>query len=76
MEAETANNKLPPVRLVRTWRLEGAQAFANVLGVTAQQVYEVLNGRRRSPRIEAALAAQGIACRPRPRTAVKKETTP
>ena len=56
---------LPKVRLVRTWRLEGTFDFAKALGVSPEMVYYVLNGKRRSPRIEAALAAQGIKCRQR-----------
>lgn len=57
--------EMPKVRLVRTWRLEGAFDFAKALGVTPVTVYYVLNGKRRSPRIEAALAEQGIKCRRR-----------
>lgn len=58
-------SELPKVRLVRTWRLEGAFDFAKALGVTPTSIYYVLNGKRRSPRIEAALAEQGIKCRRR-----------
>lgn len=66
MENEKATDSvLPKVRLVRTWRLEGAFDFAKALGVTPVTVYYVLNGKRRSPRIEAALAEQGIKCRRR-----------
>ena len=54
MEAEAANN-LPRVRLMRSWRLEGAKDFADALNITTAQLYYVLNGKRRSPRVEAAL---------------------
>ena len=53
MEAEAANN-LPRVRLMRSWRLEGAKDFADALNITTAQLYYVLNGKRRSPRVEAA----------------------
>lgn len=61
----TEETPLPKVRLVRSWRLEGALDFAKALGVSPATVYYVLSGKRRSPRIEAALAAQGIKCRQR-----------
>lgn len=64
-ETRTPEVALPRVRLVRSWRLEGAIDFAKALGVSPATVYYVLSGKRRSPRIEAALAAQGIKCRQR-----------
>lgn len=51
------------LREVKTTRLEGMEAFAKDLGVTPQHVYKVYIGQRRSPRIEEALAKQGIKCR-------------
>ena len=69
---EPISNQLPRVRLVRTWRLEGAKAFADALNVTTQQLYYVLNGKRRSPRIESALAEQNISCRVRRRKGAVK----
>lgn len=58
-------SQLPRVRLVRSLRLEGAIDFSRALGVSPSTVYYVLSGKRRSPRIEAALAEQGIKCRRR-----------
>ena len=47
--AETgAQEALPKVRLVRSWRLEGALDFAKALGVSPATVYYVLSGKRRS----------------------------
>lgn len=54
------------LREVRMTRLEGLKAFAAEMGVSYQHASEVYQGKRRSPRIEAALAEQGIKCR-RPR---------
>lgn len=54
------------VRVRETVRLEGIKEMAEEMGVTPQHVRLVYLGKRTSPRIEAALAEQGIKCR-RPR---------
>lgn len=51
------------LREVKTTRLIGLKAFAAEMGVSYQHASDVYQGKRRSPRIEAALAEQGIKCR-------------
>lgn len=51
------------LREVKTFRLLGVSAFAKELEVTPEHVKLVYRGKRRSPRIEAALLAQGIKCK-------------
>lgn len=47
----------------QVWMLEGASAFARKMGVSPQHVRQVYLGLRKSPRIEAALAREGITLR-------------
>lgn len=51
----------------RIWRLRGLVGFAHELGVAPNHVRLVYQGRRKSPRVEAALAEHGIKVRPCPK---------
>ncbi len=60
----------------QVWMLEGASAFARKMGVSPQHVRQVYLGLRKSPRIEAALAREGISVKREAETPPEEQPHP
>ncbi len=55
---------MPKVTAKTVTRIIGINKLASELNVTRQHIQYVAAGKRHSPRIQAALAAHGIPCKP------------
>ncbi len=55
---------MPKLIARRTTRIIGITALAASLKVGRQHIYKVAAGERKSSRIQAALEARGIKCKP------------